>query len=554
MLGAALGCSLALAGCGGDDGPDAPVTEAIQDQLAYLDPESSVVAAVDLRYDTDNGERLRALVSRGLREYRSLDPDAATEVPPNVTGALELASRSAGLSFDDDVKPALDGYLVVGATVTTGRDDQPEARTVMTYRTREGDLEKVARKVAERERLPKVRGHDDALALDSTTALVGGKTLVSVVDTNGDDDGRALRAVLDRAENTRGFPAGRMRAAEQRSIAQAPLVLATADPSLAGLVASPAGVARARREVPYVRAVTGAVASVGLRDDRIAGRARVTTDPRGLEEDDLPVGPPGEVEVPARGDAIVGGTRDQSVTTAFGARVARSLFADSAFVREVERTERKLGIDFEREFLRQFDCPSISVFEGARTQRFAAPSCVRDPARMRRLLPRLAPELPGILTGLQRLPSEGLVALLLVAPDAPLTPSFGDLLGAVTLNRLGGGGDRSTGPEQLYELRGLRDGPNQLAVQGPDRVVFGMVGKDFVVGSDRAIVRRVARQETEPHPDDAASVTRIPLARLFDPGAGVEGRIAGRLFGTLEVAGAARREGTQVEFELPTER
>jgi hypothetical protein len=94
---------------------------------------------------------------------------------------------------------------------------------------------------------------------------------------------------------------------------------------------------------------------------------------------------------------------------------------------------------------------------------FGARSTLRDPAAMRALLERIAPDLPGILAGLQGLGTTGLTGLLFVAPDAPLTPSAFGLLVAIEVHRLAGGG-----AEQLYEIEitGLdEDG----AGPGPDR-------------------------------------------------------------------------------------
>jgi hypothetical protein len=137
---------------------------------------------------------------------------------------------------------------------------------------------------------------------------------------------------------------------------------------------------------------------------------------------------------------------------------------------------------------------------------FGARSCLRDPAAMRKLLPRLAPHLPRIVTALQALGDEGLLALLLVAPDAPLTPALP--LGAITVEPPAAAS--AGGRESLYEIRGLRDGPTRAARAGPERVVFGMIGDRFVVASDRRTARRVAGLRTRPRNARAASTTRVP--------------------------------------------
>jgi len=184
-------------------------------------------------------------------------------------------------------------------------------------------------------------------------------------------------------------------------------------------------------------------------EDCVEARAQAATTGVELTADQLPLGPAGELELPITEDAIAGGSRDQSRITTFAGGVVRSMFADSDFVAAVEATERELGIRFEEEVLRQF-CPSVSVFEPdpdaplGIAGRFAARSCLRDPERMRELLPKLAPRLPRILRAMRGLGGEGLLGLLMFAPDAPLSP--GALLLQIGVEPLGAGAPE----EQLY--------------------------------------------------------------------------------------------------------
>jgi len=569
LAAALVALALVLAGCGGGSGAGGSVSGSISDQLAYLEADSSVVAAVDLRFGQENWKHLQALISRGLREYRNIDPEAAGQVPPNLNGALDQLADSAGLDFEDDLEPLLDGYLVIGHTVEpvpsgAQPDDptlpegaeappEPEQTTVFTYRTESDGLRRVVEKLAGGDKLRPVPGHDDALLVDSSTALVGDKTLVNV-DSPSDDGrgpaGKGLTAALERGEGDGGYPVDRIDDAQEQTGSDDPLVLTTGNLDLGGLVVNQASLDRARSQVPLLAAIRGIAAAVDIDEDGLSGAVRIATDAGRLADEDVPLGPSGPVELPVKEDAVVGGSRNQSMTTAFATKVARSVFADSRFVRAVESTERKLDIDFEQEFLRQFDCPSVSVFDGPESQEFAARSCVRDPARMRRLLPRLTPELPKIITALQALESEGLLALLLIAPDAPLTPSFGGVLGAVELNPLRGPED-GDGREQLYELRGLRDPESRLVLSGPDRVVFGMIGDDFVVGSDRARVRDVAEVETGEYPRDAASATRVPAATLLGASDGQEAQLASRLIEELSISASGDRSGIEIDLDLP---
>ena len=543
--------ALFAVGCGSEDSPGSqPVAESVSEQLGFLEPESSLVAAVDLRFAEGNWEHVQRLISRGLREYRNVDPDAGFEVPPNLDGALNQAAGFAGLSFEDDVEPLLDGYLVVGLTVA-GAKPEPEQRTVVTYRTESDGLQEVIEKLTEGDELRPVPGHDDALLIDSSSALVGGDTIVLVDDSGDGPDGASdsLLAALDRSESKEGFAADSLETAQKETGSDDPLILAAGDLSLGGLLVEGPGLRRAIEEVPLLGAVQSTSASVDIGDEGLRSKVRIATDSAQLSAEDVPLGSAGPLELPISDDAVVGASRNQSATTVFATRLARSLFADSQFVQAVEATERKVDIDFEQEFLRQFDCPSVSVLDASDTRRFAARSCVKDPERMRTLLPRLTPELPKILTALQALEGEGLVALLLIAPDAPLTPSFGDLLAAVELQPLDDPGGEEG--EQLYELRGLRDPNSELAFSGPDRVVFGMIGDDFVVGSDRERVREIADIETETYGDEAASATKVPGPVALSVIGDVPVELAARLIGDLSVSASGDRSGVDIDLILP---
>jgi hypothetical protein len=240
-------------------------------------------------------------------------------------------------------------------------------------------------------------------------------------------------------------------------------------------------------DVPWIAALRSVAASVRLDDDAIDVRARVRTNPGDLGEEDLPLAT-GD-ESPEVGDvdgAIASGNRDQSRTTVFLAGLARAAYPDSAFVREVERLESDLGISFEDEVLKQFNGPSASIAwpDGS----FAAISDVADPERMRALLPRLAPRLPALLRGLQGLGDTGLVALLLMAPDAPLVPgALPALRAGIGVERLPGGG--------LYEITGLDEESSSGQEFAVASVVFGMVGDRFVVGTHESQARTVAKMD-----------------------------------------------------------
>jgi Protein of unknown function (DUF3352) len=312
-------------------------------------------------------------------------------------------------------------------------------------------------------------------------------------------------------------------------------------PALVRLAGNPALIVQALEvdvDLPWIQALEGLSASIRLEDDAITARAHLTTRPDGLSDEDLPLAPGDDAPQAADEDgAISSGNRNQSQTTVFLAQLARKAWPDSDFVAEVELAEKDLGIAFEDEVLKQFNGPSASVAwpDG----NFAAVSEVADPDRMRELLPRLAPRLPGILRSLQSLGNKGLVALLLVAPDAPLVP------GALPLLQQGDIGVRRLAGEDLYELTGLADEGNRFTVPA---VVFGMLDDDrFVVASGLDKVRSVADLEVS-DVDDAhgGAVARTDFSTWDSDPLGLETAPLGKAVGELE----ASREGIDARLRI----
>jgi hypothetical protein len=539
--------SFVLAACGSEEGGESgTVAQAVEEQLGYLDPESALVVALDLRYEDENWESLRGTADRVLEETRRV-VEAPGAVPEDAEAGLRELSKGWGLDFEEDVRPHLTGHLVIGMVLEPDPGD-PEENTTVVYRTDQGNLREVVEKVLDNSRLRPVQGRDDVVVSEEGVGVVGDDTLV------GSESREDTLAAIERAEADGGFAPELLDAAEQGAGIPDPLLLATATPDIGRALFDVEDVERARAEVPYLSAIERIDFALDVSEEGVETRGQVVTTAAQLTEDQLPLGPAGEVELPVADDAIAGGSLDQSRITTFAAGVARSLFADSDFVAAVEETERELGIRFEDEVLRQFDCPSVSVFEleGAEalgtTGRFSARSCVRDPERMRKLLPELAPRLPRILTAMHGLSGEGLMGLLMLAPDAPLAPGVAFL--QVGVESIAGGGPE----EQLYEVSGLRENESGEEVfAGPDRVVFGMIGDDFVVGSDRQAARDAAALETEPAPEQTASALRVPpglvAAGLF--GSEEANQVMARVFGDLEIGFSADPRATRAHARMP---
>ena len=541
-----------LAGCGSDkeSASSGSVAESAAQQLRYLDPQSSSVVAVDLRWDGGNWADVKPLIGRLLKAYRDQLPlPERKAIPETAQDGIEQLAGFANLSFKDDIEPALDGHLVVGVVPPAPADrslepteefrTEPGLGFTAVYRTEKGDVRKLVEAVAGDAKPKPVPGHPDVADYDGI-AVVGTKTVLFAA---GQDQ---LKAALDRAKDGGGFPAERLAEAERDTGMADPLVLATGDLSLAELVLQEENVESAREAIPYLRALRRGSAALDVTDDEIQGKARLVTDREKLTERDLPVAPAGELELPDVDDAVGGGSRNQSYTTTFGARLTRELFPDSRFVKAVERAEKELGIQFEDEVLRQFDCPSVSIFEPGRDdedERFGARSCVDDPKRMRELLPKLRPFLPDILTGLQGLGGEGLTALLLLAPDAPLVPGGPIAQIQVTPS------DEGTPDDELYEITGLRDEiGNPDPRGGPDTLVFGLIGDAFVVASDAKMAQRAAKVQTSKLDREAGSALRIPVAGLLARGVGSdEAKAVAKVFGDIVGTISATPEATVAE-------
>jgi hypothetical protein len=294
-------------------------------------------------------------------------------------------------------------------------------------------------------------------------------------------------------------------------------------------------VLRRFKEIEWVAALRSAALTVDLDGDTLKLRAAANTDPAGLSPADLPLAgggaPPPLAELAGR---LASATGNQSQTTAWLLKAVRAAYPDSAFVRDVAEVERDLDIDFEREFLRQFDGPSTSTLAPDGT--FAARSTVADPVRLGRLMKRLAPRLPKLLVDLQALDTEGLIALFLIAPDAPIaTRTFRE--GKIAVTDLGTG---------LYEVRGLE-------APAPRELVFGLVGDVFVVASDQAKAREIAAAPVRPAADlEGASVAKGDL-RGFDDLMSRFGLppVGGDAKGWVDVTPSRLSAGADVELTEP---
>jgi hypothetical protein len=428
---------LCLALAGGCGSEEAPSTE-LPDALGYAPKDAFAVVLVPTDFEGEQLRRLGHLVGPWLREngaesLRSVvmdDADFGRQIDPLLGGTLVLTA------YGDPDDPAVVAAL-----------DTPDAEKAQALADKMEDVD---------------------MRADGSTLVIGlnhgAGAIRDAIARKQAGDGMTAAAFAD------AFGPGADDDALVRVLGDAKTLARELDVDV---------------DVPWIQALRWASAGLRLDDDEIDAHARLSTDPDGLSEDDLPLAtgddPPEAGDLDGR---ISAANRDQSRTTVFLATLARKAYPNSTFVREVEKLEADLGISFEDEVLAQFNGPSASI--ATPDGDFAAVSDVADPDAMRALLPKLAPRLPSILRGLRGLGNTGLVALLLMAPDAPLVPG--------ALRALGGGIEvRPVAREpDLYEITGLdteRLGEPEFAVPS---VVFGMIGDRFVVATTLGEARRVA--------------------------------------------------------------
>ena len=468
--------AIGAAGCGDDSTTTTDPSKAI----AYMPAEPALLAILDTDVDGDQVEGFEDTVGDGT-------------VAGDVEKLLEDAVEDSSISYDDDIRPLLGGPLVAAideVEAISGGDGDIVAALVVD------DEDKV------RDTLEKVPGTEQITYVDDGVLLVA-------------EDPNALARARGRKDAGEGLDPAVVEAAME-GLPDDALLKFYADlddavlelPELSNLT-----------EMPWFGALRTLGATISFDDSRMYGDALLATDD--VAAADLPLIPGSDSpDIVRREGWISGANLDQSRTTTFLLRAVRTLFPDSGFVRDVETVERERDIDFEQEFLRQFNGPSQSLLHPDGS--FAARSVVRDPERLAETMEKIAPDLGRLVEDLQGLQSTGLGALLLLAPDAPAATS---VLGSATVR---------VEPlrDDLYRMSGLV-GP------GPDEIVFGLVDRVFVVAEDEAAAQEIATAPAETFDGPVgAAVARTSGVALQEAGTdllGIEGagRLASELMGSL---------------------
>jgi hypothetical protein len=484
--------SAGTASCGEDLRPTTDPAKA----LSYMPAKPALLAIVDTDIDGEQVEGFERAVGESVLGGR------------DVEGILTEAVASGGLSYEDDVEPLLGGPLV--AAIEDEDLFGPSPSPVVAIEVADEDrLRETLEKVPE---------------IEDYTFVEDGVLVAS-------DTREALEEARRRHDAGEGMGPDVVEVALAGQPDDALLTLyADVDdgvmrlPELAPLT-----------KMPWFDSVLTFAATLSFEGSRLRAEAFVTTDHARPEHLPVAFGTSAAPDVVERDGWISGANVNQSQTTTFLLRTVRAAFPDSDFVRDVATVERERGIDFEREFLRQFDGPSQSLLTP--DGRFAARSEVRDPERLAATMEKIAPDLGRLVEDLQGLRSSGLGLLLLLAPDAPAATSVLDSAN-VRVRPIG---------RDLYRMSGL-EGP------GPDQIVFGLVGEVFVVAEDERAAAEIASAPTEAFEGPAgpavmhASGAALQEAAASFLGLGADGLPAREVSASLEAAPDGLRARLIAEF------
>jgi hypothetical protein len=391
----------------------------------------------------------------------------------------------AGLDYDRDFKPLLGGDFVVAITAASAPGDP----TPYVVAWKVGD-EDAARRLAEKngKKVDSIEGADTFQTTSGRLTAIKDGTLVSAGNTD------ALAAALKR-------PAGEHMSEQEFTDSLGDLEkdsLVRAVGNFQVLLSGPE--AAAARKVKFLNALRTFGLTLRAEPDGIEYSFRAET-AGGLRDGDLPL-PPGAESAPVvrRAGEVGFGIRNPAQIWSFGQSVAR--ITDPAgyakFTREKAQLSKQLGVNVDRDLVGQLTGnAALSVgIDGA----FALRADLRDPAAAARTLRKAAPRL--VQVGKKRGKSLGLS-----------TPKGGQ-------------------------------GFYALATPNGKKIVFGVVGKSFVLATDAARAAQFAGESPSTVPGAKGSLVIASDARSLanavakQRGQGVAAQIVtaalGDLIGSVE--------------------
>lgn len=364
---------VAAAGCGGGDGADGPLDNA----LGYL-PEDSPFAIV-LNTETESEQYDSAGDVLGRFDQLSEAGSLLGPVVEDRVGDLGEFERALGNEFvigSPDAEsfvedPAGGESPLVGAIELTD-DAAVERITEQEGVTRDGEAS--GAQLYE-------DGSGNPFAVEGSTLVVANSK-------------QALETALETRDTEDRLDAGRVEQA-MGEIPEDALIRIYLDVG-ALLRASPD--AQQALKVKWVEALRTGGIGFAFAGERMAIDINLNTDPEGLAEDDLPIaaGPQAPRLLDHDGE-IQAGLRDPAQLLAFVESVARTTDREelAGLAAGRAQVERRLDIDFERDVLSQLRSLAIAGMDG----RFGVRSELDDPQRFERTLAKLVNVLPDLAEG-----------------------------------------------------------------------------------------------------------------------------------------------------------
>ncbi len=490
-------CTVALAGCGGNEGESASSLDAA---LGYLPEDAPLVVS----FDTDpEGDQIKAIQAIGERFPFS----------DQVTQTLDESLSQGGLDFEKDIKPLLGNEFVVGgpdarSLIDTGEGTTNEQFVAAIEANDDGKLEQLVTREDTKE-----TGEQDGAKLyensegetfaieDGVLVVAGTRELLDAALKQNDSDDKLTGEAFD--EDTADLPDDAL------------MRLST---DVEALLAADPTTERARK-IEWVSALRTLGLTVSFEENRAVLDFHLATDPEGLTDEDLPIAAGGDSPAVIDSSGEIGlGVRAPEQILAFaenaGQAVNPSRFGDYSAGKQA--IESRFGVNIDDDIFGQLE-DDVSVSFGL-DGTFGLRSRVKDPEAFTASLDKLGGALPEI--------AEGAVG----EPVGYAKPKPG---------------------EDFYAL----------ATADGGTVVYGVVDGVFVLANDSKRASRLAEDETKAVEGAEGSVaTSADAQQLVRQGVqqfgkgGIAGSLGGSLFSepldAFTGSVGAETDGLTGRFEL----
>ena len=363
---------LLVAGCGGGDDSGTP----LDDALAYLPKDAPFAVAVDTDVEGDQYQALGDLVNR-------------FPFSDQIKNALiqQLERRSGGLSYEDDIKPALGNPLVVGPGNAQAIGADSNTFVVAARAKDQGALDDLIGELG----LKEVGEASDA------TIYQDGDTFVAVKDDMfvSASDEAGLKAALERADGDDHLDEDTF----DKALDGLPdSALARVYTNIGALLESDPGSVDARK-VKWIAALTTLGLTVSAKSDSVDVDFRARTD-GDLTDEDLPIAPGDESPPIVRQPGEIGlGIRDLAHIVRFAENAGQAIdpagFGD--YARAKATIDKQLGVSLDDDLIGQLtgNLAASAAPDGG----FGLRSELKDPEAFRRTLAKVADVLPSFAEG-----------------------------------------------------------------------------------------------------------------------------------------------------------